>query len=454
MATITSTVDNISLSSTYRCTTVWQDAYINATGALEFSGIDSRSVSSASIATKTLDFVYDTIDTTTINMAVLQMTVTQNTYGGSLYVNGEGVYASDGIYTVYLDASTIGATGTSFELIFNTYTPVHNHHNDYDSKTLAKTEQMYWNTDDGNQLITVYSYNCVKNHEGVLRLEDITLKIYTGDDFVSAPSTSALFVGVDGVAKKVTDMFVGVNGVAKKISDAWIGVNGVARKFWPCLALKDVPAGSIIQLDEAGDGTLVDYIVVAQNHYLNDTNTDGHTVFMRKNILNTTSQYGDNTYGECYKDEALDRYVNETWKASLDGRIIMKLMDITIPCTTWSHPHTSFITRQVWVPARAELDNSSDFIDHHEAPCFAYFENITTNTERVAYNDNGTASAWWTRSCVEGMGTSGAYIRVVNAEGNYTNFKETVYTGVRPVFCLPNSLPVSQIAEGQYDLIL
>lgn len=447
MATITSTADALVFESKYKCYNTQEVRHYYDGESIV---ITDRSTSAASKVTQTLTFNY-TLPEETINMAVLQMTVTQNTYGGSLYVNYEGVYLSNGKYTVYLDPSTIGTVATSFTLEFTTYTKTHYHSSDYDLRSEAGFSYI---TDAEGNLIPVDIYTLTKNHEGVLRLEDITLKIYTGDDFVSAPSTSALFVGVDGVAKKVTDMFVGVNGVAKKISDAWIGVNGVARKFWPCLELKDVPVGSIIQLDEAGDGTLVDYIVVAQNHYLNDTNIDGHTVFMRKNILNTTSQYGDNTYGECYKDEALDRYVNETWKASLDGRIIMKLMDITIPCTTWSHPYTSFITRQVWVPARAELDNSSDFIDHHEAPCFAYFENITTNTERVAYNDSGTASAWWTRSCVEGMGTSGAYIRVVNAEGNYTNFKETVYTGVRPVFCLPNSLPVSQIAEGQYDLIL
>lgn len=71
MATIVSTTDNVILKSPYKCTTVWQDAYVNATGALEFSGIDSRSSSSASTATATLNFTYDTIDTSTINMAVL-----------------------------------------------------------------------------------------------------------------------------------------------------------------------------------------------------------------------------------------------------------------------------------------------------------------------------------------------------------------------------------------------
>lgn len=448
MAVITSTVDNISLSSSFRCTTQITTMYVSIGGS-STSQVDYMTYSTPSTDSEDLVFTYSALPTDEpIQAVVLSMAGGNTPFGGVVKINDETVYKSADQYVAYLDASIVGSTSTTIKVSFQSYGHTYNHQSNADSSKLISTSS----SGIAGEYTETYQY--YKSHESVLALSDITLKIYTGDDFASAPSTSALFIGVDGIAKKVTDMFVGVNGVAKKISDAWIGVNGVARKFWPCLELKDVPAGSIIQLDEAGDGTLVDYIVVAQNHYLNDTNTEGHTVFMRKNILNTTTQYGDNTYGECYKDEALDRYVNETWKASLDGRIIMKLMDITIPCTTWSHPYTSFITRQVWVPARAELDNSSDFIDHHEAPCFAYFENITTNAERVAYNDSGTASAWWTRSCVEGMGTSGAYIRVVNAEGNYTNFKETVYTGVRPVFCLPNSLPVSQIAEGQYDLIL
>lgn len=40
------------------------------------------------------------------------------------------------------------------------------------------------------------------------------------------------WVGVDNVARKVTNVYVGVDGVARKVKAAWIGVDGVARKFY------------------------------------------------------------------------------------------------------------------------------------------------------------------------------------------------------------------------------
>lgn len=441
MAIITSTTPAISFSSNYTCTHVVYE-YDTGDAGGDFTQTVSQSASSSSWDTKTITFNYSIPTDEAINMAVLQLTSINSTYGGTLEINDSTVYSNASIYTVYLEPSDIGTTSTTFTLKFRTATPVHSHSSNYDSKTTTMGSS--------DSAGAEYYHTYKKNHTGILNLDNITLKIYAGDDFSSVPSTTALFVGVGGVAKKVTDIFVGVNGVARKVSDAWIGVNGVARKFWPCLELKDVPAGSIIQLDEAGDGTLVDYIVVAQNHYLNDINTEGHTVFMRKNLVDTTVKYGNNTYGEAYVGESLDTYINETWKASLDGRIIMKLMDITIPCNKWSSPYTSSAERQIWVPARDEIDPS---YVKNEGPCFEYFIDKTTKADKIAYTANGTARAWWTRSCVEGMGSDG-YVRVINTSGSPSNYKQSNSCYCRPVFCLPNSLPVSLISEGQYDLIL
>ena len=40
------------------------------------------------------------------------------------------------------------------------------------------------------------------------------------------------YVGVNGLARKVTDLYVGVNGVARRVSKGYVGVNGVARQFY------------------------------------------------------------------------------------------------------------------------------------------------------------------------------------------------------------------------------
>ena len=40
------------------------------------------------------------------------------------------------------------------------------------------------------------------------------------------------YVGVGGVARKISKGYVGVNGIARKIIKAYIGVNGIARPLW------------------------------------------------------------------------------------------------------------------------------------------------------------------------------------------------------------------------------
>ena len=40
------------------------------------------------------------------------------------------------------------------------------------------------------------------------------------------------YIGVDGVARKVTSPYIGVNGVARNVTSGYVGVNGVARLFF------------------------------------------------------------------------------------------------------------------------------------------------------------------------------------------------------------------------------
>ena len=442
MATITSTVNDFTMQSSYTCTTGWITRVNNYGTEILSSNVVT---SSASMESKTITFNYSDIGTEKVNMAILQLTSVSNTYGGTFRVNETQVYPSGGKYTVYLTPSDIGTTSATFDLSFVTYTQQHSHMTGYDSLT----SEVIQSTNQG--LITKYTSKT--SHTGKLQLGEITLKIYTGDDVINVPSIAGFFVGESDVARKVSDMYIGVSNKARKISDGWVGINGVARKFWPCLALQNVAAGSILKLDEKGDGNLVDYIVVAQNHYLNDINTKEHTVLMRKELLDQTTKFGENTYGEAYIGEDLDTYVNQAWKATLDGRIILKLMNITIPCNKWSSPYTSTAERQIWVPSWSEL--SETYTDEPgEGTCFEYFIGKNTNADRIAKTSNGTAQVWWTRSCLKGMGSDGAYIRVIIATGNSNSYGQHGSYRCRPVFCLPADLPVSQLSEGTYDLIL
>ena len=52
----------------------------------------------------------------------------------------------------------------------------------------------------------------------------------------------AMYMGVNGVARKAKKVYVGVNGVARKVKKIYVGVNGVARLAW----IGEVPAGQVI----------------------------------------------------------------------------------------------------------------------------------------------------------------------------------------------------------------
>lgn len=446
MAVITSTASNVNLESQYTCyNRKWVRYYHYETFVKSWS---ENWTSSATTATKTITFNYTIPSGEPINVIVLQMTRSNNTYGGALYLNNQEIYPSSGVYTVYLEPSSLGSSSTSFTLKFITYTPSHTH----DKSSMTHTND-WGETFYDNDHVDMWDTFTLR-HTGLLSLTNITLKIYTGDDAANVPSTPLICVGVNEVAKKVTDMYAGVNGVAKRISDAWVGINGVARKIWPCLELKDVPVGSLIQLTEDQDGNLALYRVMGHNHY-----ATGSTVLMREQLL-TTGRFGKNTSNsDTYFGQTADTYLNTTWKASLHGPLLMKLVPTNISAQKWYAAAAGSVptqSRQIWLPALNEVSafESSSSGYQNESTRFSYFKTHTTTNDLIAYDASGTNQGWWTRSPVFGTATAkvikgGSSDPVSNREVTYT----TSYW-YRPVFCLPGNIPVSPINSTTYDLIL
>ena len=447
MAVITSSHSAVSLSSNYTCTNI---QHVRHYYDGESDILQDYYASSPSAASTTLTFSYSAI-TEPVSMAILSLTSINNTYGGSLKVSGNEVYKASGVYTIYLQPSDIDTTSTSFTLEFKTYTPSHRHLTGYDSRVHTGNTST---TDTEGNYIPVEIYTIKKYHTGMLNLDNITLKIYTGDDAANVPSTPLICVGVDEIAKKVTDMYVGVNGVAKRISDAWVGINGVARKIWPCLELKDVPVGSLIQLTEDQDGNLALYRVMGHNHY-----ATGSTVLMREQLL-TTGRFGKNTSNsDTYFGQTADTYLNTTWKATLHGPLLMKLVPTNISAQKWYAAAAGSVptqSRQIWLPALNEVSafESSSSGYQNESTRFSYFKTHTTTNDLIAYDASGTNQGWWTRSPV--FGTKTAKV-IKGGSSDPVSNREVTYTTscwYRPVFCLPGNIPVSPINSTTYDLIL
>jgi hypothetical protein len=65
------------------------------------------------------------------------------------------------------------------------------------------------------------------------------------------------FVGVNGVARRLSKFYIGVNDVARKVKAAYIGVAGVARQFWPSVEepIEPEPEPVVITTQSLPDAT-------------------------------------------------------------------------------------------------------------------------------------------------------------------------------------------------------
>lgn len=449
MAIITSTVNNINLNSSFRCTTQITTMYVYLDGS-STSQVDYMTYSTPSTDSENLVFTYSALPADEpIQAVVLSMTGGNSAFGGIVKVNDEFVPKSIDQYIAYLDTSIVGSTSTTITVSFQSYGHTYNHKSDADSSRLISTST----SGNGSEYTETYQY--YKSHEGALSLSDITLTIYTGNDSIAVPSTSAVFVGVNGIAKKVTNMFVGVNGVAKKISSAWIGVNGKAKKIFPTFVLGMLSPGDIVKIDEMGDGNLVEWIVMHQNYYGED-----QTVLMRKYLLDVGTQRlnyegGSSSYSNPYFNKTIDNYLTNNWLLSTGYFTFQKMaLETTISVKSWSGGNVQSEARKVWLPSAVNISPSSFSSQQDDDPVggFDYFIANDNNTARKAYlaSDLTAAKYWWTRSTTGG---THPYCRAVGDSGSLRN--DSYYSGryLRPVINVSANNFIKIDTDGSYILL-
>ena len=95
---------------------------------------------------------------------------------------------------------------------------------------------------------------------------------------------SGVWIGVDGVARKIIGVWIGVDGVARKVTNGYIGINGVARQFYKSMYTCKFQCNTVSS----------SYGVV--NSYSNKYVTDHWELFMNSTITKSSSSYA--TYNE------------------------------------------------------------------------------------------------------------------------------------------------------------
>lgn len=257
-----------------------------------------------------------------------------------------------------------------------------------------------------------------------------------------------MYIGVNGVARKVKTPYIGVDSKARKVKAGYIGVNGVARKFYEGSApLSELPVGSSVYLNV--NGTRTEFLVVHNGlpSSMYDSSCNG-TWLMMKNIYTKLAwDSSDNNYQ--YSD--IHAYLNGTFLSMFDSNIKSVIKSVRIPCMNNTGNTGSVITGSNGFPTKIFLlsgyevgwTTSNDSSFPVDGVCLDYFKNMsTTDTKRIGYY-NGTATHWWLRSPST---RSANIIWYVTNKGGYSDNGYYDVWGVRPAFVLPSE---TLVADGE-----
>ena len=179
---------------------------------------------------------------------------------------------------------------------------------------------------------------------------------------------------------------------------------------------------------------------------------NGQALLLREELLEESRVINEDNYGYAgyYKDSSMDRFLNEEFLTCLDPEIQEAIVDSEITITAKESlgitgTGTENIVRKVFLLSYTELAHPSGSVVNKEGEPLKYFE-IPEN--RIAYRE-GEPASWWLRSSetwekynVCGIGPKGS---LGAGSADYKN-------GVRPAFCLSNTLLIEQsgdVLEGQ-----
>lgn len=173
----------------------------------------------------------------------------------------------------------------------------------------------------------------------------------------------------------------------------------------------------------------IPYIVVSSKYNRN-------TLLLRKDVLDTPFSLND--YSSFYPDSELDIILNNDFYSTL-SKINDKILETEISVTTESAigisgTSTENIKRKIFILSCSEMGISSENMAQ-EGTLLKYFKNIDN---RIALC-NGKKSSTWLRT-PNTFYVSCSYVIGANNKIGSTNVYDK--NGIRPAFCVQNSLPV------------
>lgn len=201
----------------------------------------------------------------------------------------------------------------------------------------------------------------------------------------------------------------------------------------------DLAVGSTVKLMENGVAT--EYLVVNQgipsDSSLYDSSCDG-TWLLRKNVCTslTWSSNGLNMYSI----GTINSYLNSTFLSLFDNDTKNAIKQVKIPYVNGYGSSGSIDTGEnglevyAFVLSGYEIGFTASKIPV-DGVCLEYFVGAT-NSVRIAYDNSGSTSYWWTRSPIN-QGTGAAC--AVSPAGALVDTSVSGTLGVRPTVILPSN---------------
>lgn len=189
--------------------------------------------------------------------------------------------------------------------------------------------------------------------------------------------------------------------------------------------------GSIVKLRE--NGVPVDFYV-AKHDYESGLNGAGKTLLVRKNCY--TQQSWNNKLANAYATSYIDGWLNSTYINMLDANIRSLIGTTKFYYTPGSGNTTkTTLSRSVFILSATELGHSANYFNVEGAPL------PIASMLKIAYLDNGSATAQWTRS--PDITSSTVQVICLYSDGDVGSGHCASTSGYRPAFTLPSRLYVS-----------
>lgn len=254
------------------------------------------------------------------------------------------------------------------------------------------------------------------------------------------------YIGIDGVARKVSKLYVGVGGVARAVTKAYVGdADGKARLWYQAgTPLGGYAVGSIVQLQVSG--VWKDFIVIQNGAPDSDLYTGGDGVWLLLKDIYVKTAFDVRSSSASYPDTAARTYCESTFVPLLSAGVRSLLVSVSLPY----YNRNQTISGDAGCEAKCFLLSQSELTGayvgsytsgdettyYYDGAQLEYFKGGTAST-RVAYYQ-GAAAAWWTRTPYASRG----YEEGISATGAVFNGTTQTAYGIRPCVILPKDTAV------------